>query len=44
MRLGGILELDLLEAMAGERENKRYLPGVGFPKNLAAEPNLKVHR
>ncbi len=41
MRLGGILELDLLEEMAGERENTRYLPGVEFPPNLVAEPKLE---
>jgi len=26
--------------MAGEGENKRYLPGVRFPPNLVAEPDL----
>ena len=41
MRLGGILELDLLEAMAAEGENIRYLPGVSFPPNLLANPNLE---
>jgi glycerol-3-phosphate dehydrogenase (NAD(P)+) len=41
VRLGGILELDLLEAMARERENKRYLPGVAFPPSLTAEPDLE---
>ncbi len=40
MRLGGILELDLLEAMVEERENARYLPGVPFPPNLTPEPDL----
>jgi glycerol-3-phosphate dehydrogenase (NAD(P)+) len=34
------VELDLLEAMVDERENKRYLPGIKFPKNLAAYPDL----
>jgi glycerol-3-phosphate dehydrogenase (NAD(P)+) len=41
VRLGGILELDLLEAMAAEGENIRYLPGVSFPPNLLANPNLE---
>jgi len=40
VRLGGILELDLLEAMATDRENVRYLPGASFPPNLAAYPDL----
>jgi glycerol-3-phosphate dehydrogenase (NAD(P)+) len=40
VRLGGVLELDLLETMIVERENSRYLPGVPFPPNLAANPNL----
>jgi len=40
VRLGGILELDLLEDMASTRENKRYLPGVSFPDSLAAYPDL----
>ena len=40
MRLGGILERDLLAAMAEEGENDRYLPGVAFPPNLVAEPDL----
>ena len=40
MRLGGILEKDLLAAMAEEGENDRYLPGVAFPPNLVAEPDL----
>ena len=40
MRLGGILELDLLEAMAQDRENARYLPGVAFPPTLVPEPDL----
>ena len=42
MRLGGILELDLLEDMAATRENKRYLPGIKFPQNLVADPNLEA--
>ena len=41
MRLGGILELDLLEAMAAHGENARYLPGVSFPPNLLANPKLE---
>ena len=40
MRLGGVLELDLLEAMVKDRENSRYLPGVPFPPNLVPEPEL----
>ncbi len=35
-----MVELDLLEAMAEERENARYLPGVPFPDNLTAYPDL----
>jgi len=31
----------LLEAMAAEGENIRYLPGVSFPPNLLANPNLE---
>jgi glycerol-3-phosphate dehydrogenase (NAD(P)+) len=42
VRLGGILELDLLEDMAATRENKRYLPGIKFPQNLVADPNLEA--
>ena len=41
VRLGGLMELDLLEAMATKRENTRYLPGVSFPDNLVAMPNLE---
>ncbi|MDH3531547.1 MAG: NAD(P)-dependent glycerol-3-phosphate dehydrogenase, partial [Gammaproteobacteria bacterium] len=40
VRLGGVLELDLLDAMATTGENTRYLPGVRFPANLVAEPDL----
>ena len=40
VRLGGVLELDLLEAMVGDRENKRYLPGAAFPDGLEARPDL----
>jgi len=40
VRLGGIVELDLLDAMVGDRENKRYLPGVAFPPNLEVCPEL----
>jgi glycerol-3-phosphate dehydrogenase (NAD(P)+) len=40
VRLGGILELDELEAMAANGENKRYLPGIRFPSNLSADPTL----
>jgi glycerol-3-phosphate dehydrogenase (NAD(P)+) len=35
-----MLELDLLEAMVEDRENKRYLPGARFPDNLAAYPDI----
>jgi len=35
------MELDLLEAMVVERENVRYLPGVKFPPNLRAHPDLE---
>ena len=41
VRLGGVVELDLLEAMVKDRENKRYLPDVAFPPNLTAEPDLE---
>jgi len=41
VRLGGILELDLLEVMAKDGENARYLPGASFPPNLVATPDLK---
>ena len=34
------MELDLLEAMVEERENVRYLPGIEFPPNLVACPDL----
>jgi glycerol-3-phosphate dehydrogenase (NAD(P)+) len=40
VRLGGVLELDLLEAMAVDRENARYLPGVAFPENLVPYANI----
>jgi glycerol-3-phosphate dehydrogenase (NAD(P)+) len=39
--LGGVLELDLLETMAVEGVNTRYLPGANFPANLVAYPDLK---
>jgi glycerol-3-phosphate dehydrogenase (NAD(P)+) len=42
VRLGGVLELDLLEDMAKSRENKRYLPGVSFPPSLTANPDLEA--
>ncbi len=35
------MELDQLEAMVEKRENVRYLPGVNFPSNLNAVPNLE---
>ena len=37
-----MLELDLLEAMVTDNENVRYLPGVGFPPNLHANPSLEA--
>ena len=40
VRLGGVVELDLLEAMVEDRENVRYLPGIKFPPNLVACPDL----
>jgi glycerol-3-phosphate dehydrogenase (NAD(P)+) len=42
VRLGGVLELDLLEAMAKDGENARYLPGARFPENLKADPDLEA--
>ena len=42
VRLGGVVELDLLEAMVDDRENKRYLPDVTFPDNLTAYPDIKA--
>jgi glycerol-3-phosphate dehydrogenase (NAD(P)+) len=42
VRLGGVRELDLLEAMASDGENSRYLPGVPFPSNLKPSPDLAV--
>lgn len=41
MRLGGVRELDLLEVMAVEGENERYMPGVRFPANLSAYADLE---
>ena len=41
VRLGGVVELDLLEAMVEDSENKRYLPDVEFPPNLTAHPDLE---
>ena len=41
VRLGGVVELDLLEAMVEDRENRRYLPDVSFPPNLSACPALE---
>ena len=40
VRLGGVVELDLLETMVSNRENTQYLPGVAFPPNLSAYPDL----
>jgi glycerol-3-phosphate dehydrogenase (NAD(P)+) len=36
VRLGGVMELELLDEMATAGENARYLPGVSFPSNLNA--------
>ncbi len=41
MRLGGVRELDLLEVMAVDGVNERYLPGAGFPTNLTAHPDIE---
>jgi glycerol-3-phosphate dehydrogenase (NAD(P)+) len=41
VRLGGLLELDLLEDMARTGENKLYLPGASFPPSLQAHPDLE---
>ncbi len=41
VRLGGVLELDLLDAMATDRENARYLPDVRFPPNLIANSDIE---
>ncbi len=41
VRLGGVVEIDLLEKMVDDRENVRYLPGASFPDNLAACPKLE---
>ncbi len=42
MRLGGVVELDLLEAMVTERENRQYLPDIPFPPGLSAYPDLEA--
>ncbi len=42
VRLGGVRELDLLQEMAEKGENTRYLPGIAFPENLKASPDLGV--
>jgi len=42
VRLGGLYELDLLEKMAVERENTRYLPGIRLPDNLTPTPDLAI--
>jgi len=36
-----VRELDLLEAMAVEGVNVRYLPGANFPANLVAYPDIE---
>jgi len=41
VRLGGVRELDLLEVMAVDGENARYLPGIAFPPNLIANPSIE---
>ena len=41
VRLGGVVEIDLLEAMIVDRENKRYLPDAAFPDNLTVHPDLE---
>jgi glycerol-3-phosphate dehydrogenase (NAD(P)+) len=41
VRLGGVVEIDLLEAMVDDRENKRYLPDAAFPDNLTVHPGLE---
>jgi len=41
VRLGGVRELDLLEMMAVDGENARYLPGIAFPPNLIANPSIE---
>ncbi len=42
VRLGGVMELDLLDEMAVNGENGRYLPGIRFPDNLKASSDLAV--
>jgi glycerol-3-phosphate dehydrogenase (NAD(P)+) len=41
VKLGGVCELDELEAMTARRENVRYLPGIEFPHNLSAFRNIE---
>jgi len=41
VRLGGVRELDLLELMAVDGVNERYLPGARFPSNLMAYPDIE---
>jgi len=41
VRLGGVRELDLLELMAVDGVNERYLPGAAFPTNLTAYPDIE---
>jgi len=41
VRLGGVRELDLLELMAVDGVNERYLPGANFPTNLTAYPDIE---
>lgn len=42
VRLTGVVELELLEAMVTDRENKRYLPDAEFPDNLSAYPDVEA--
>ena len=39
--MGGVRELELLDVMAADAENTRYLPGVRFPPNLIAHSNIE---
>ncbi len=39
--MGGVRELDLLEIMAADGENARYLPGIAFPPNLVANSSIE---
>ena len=41
VRLCGVVEIDLLEAMVDDRENTRYLPDAALPANLTVHPDLE---